>query len=171
MDLGRIRTAVCRAAGRRNPRSVVAVQNAPMRRRAGGGSTGRLRAWAMLALLALCVRVVTPPGFMISASQAMAGGLTVTLCGGFGMHEAMIDLVTGEIVASGAPVEHKPESGATDSPCVFAAVAALARVLVPAIAAPVARGARVAQRRIVAASPGRGLAAPPPWPTGPPRSA
>ncbi len=132
--------------------------------------TGALRAWAVFALLALCVRVLAPPGYMIASGGASGRAITITICSDFGMRQAVLDLGTGDVVDVNAPGERNDNAPTNDAPCVFAAVAALASPVALSLAAPVVPAIPLELRRIASVAPGRGLAAPPPWPTGPPLS-
>lgn len=126
------------------------------------------QAFAALALLAMVVRAFVPAGYMIGPARA-GEILAVTLCSGHGPVEALIDLKTGALVDHQKKTPEKPAAG--DAPCVFAFAAPLAAPEAPltltirfvTISAPLSRLAAIA--------PGRGLAAPPPWATGPPATA
>ena len=123
------------------------------------------QALAALALLAMVVRALVPSGYML-AEVGPHQVLTVTLCSGHGPVETQIDL--------GRPGSHKgdPSNGKShDAPCAFAAVAHLSAPQgLQAVSAPVLAfvSAQTAPQRV---TPGRGLAAPPPWATGPPLTA
>lgn len=130
------------------------------------------RAVTALVLLAMCVRVATPPGYMLAASGD-GRYITVTFCSGHGPTNSLLDLRTGEIVeATKAPGEKEPE-GRThrDSPCVFAAAAHLAAPEAPFVLQTDFRIVAAPRVLAIAQTPGRGLAAPPPWATGPPLTA
>jgi len=121
-----------------------------------------------LALVAMLVRAIVPVGFMIAQPHA-GNGFAIALCSGHGPAQLAVDLRTGAIVAADKSTSGKHQKDAKpDAPCVFAAAAHVAppvlEIGVPAPARPV--GAAFAA--ILSVSPGRGLAAPPPWPTGPP---
>jgi hypothetical protein len=126
--------------------------------------SGFARGLAAFALLAIAVRALLPAGYMVAPTQD--GFMSVSLCSG---HQVVMNLATGEISdANGAPPAQKQQG---DAPCVFATAATLAAPEVTiALPAPLARNAHVAIAAVHAA-PGRGLAAPPPWSTGPPRTA
>lgn len=127
---------------------------------------------AALALLAVFVRALIPAGYMISP-RAEADGMVITLCTGQGSIEAVVDRKTGAIIsvgdhdnggskAPGKSTDHHP-------PCVFSASATLAGPAPsPVLDGPVTVALPADQRRPEAIIPGRGLAAPPPWSTGPP---
>ncbi|MET0183136.1 MAG: hypothetical protein ABW199_09645 [Caulobacterales bacterium] len=129
------------------------------RRRSGFG-----QALAAFALLAIVVRALIPAGYMVSPDAGRF--VTVTLCSGMNQVEAVIDRTTGEVQHG----DHQQDGKAAgkDTPCVFAAVAPLAAPEAPlAITLSYALLAIGGTERI-AVSPGRGLAAPPPYQTGPP---
>lgn len=129
--------------------------------------TGLSQVLAVLALVAMSVRALVPVGYMLAASPDRF--ITVTLCSAHGGVEVTLDRQTGAVLDhKPAPANDKSHDG---GPCVFAAAATLAA---PTIAPPVvvALGTAIAAPLInYQASPGRGLAAPPPWATGPPQQA
>ena len=118
-----------------------------------------------LALLAcaLAVRLLIPAGWMPVVD---ATGLHLTLCSGSGP----IELPAAHHAMAGmAHHHHHHDQGMPDHPCAFAGLGlALAEPVLPAIAliAPVVEATVVVIPATVAI--GRGLAAPPPPPTGPP---
>lgn len=125
-----------------------------------------VKAFAALALLALLVRAIVPAGFMVAPTKGDL--LTITLCSGHGAVEALLDLDTGAIVKKGQQKPEKP--AASDAPCAFAVAAALSPPEAPFSLAVCHMPAVRAPVRLASATPGRGLAAPPPWSTGPPTS-
>jgi hypothetical protein len=131
--------------------------------------SGLGRALVVLALLAMAVRAVVPAGFMLAPSHN-GDLLTVTLCSGHGPVEALMDLKTGAITPKDG--DHTPKkSTAADAPCVFAAVAPLATPAQPPTLIVHSVMVSVAPARARTMRPGLGLAAPPPWATGPPLNA
>ena len=123
------------------------------------------QALAALALLAMVVRALVPSGYMLAEVGAHQV-LTVTLCSGHGPVETQIDF------GPQAPHKGDPANGkAHDAPCAFAAVAHLAAPQsLRAVSTPLfASLSAPPSPQII--SPGRGLAAPPPWATGPPLTA
>jgi hypothetical protein len=127
------------------------------------------KAFAVLALVATCVRAIVPAGYMVVAS-ADSRFITISLCSGHGPAEAVIDLTTGDTLAiDEVPPGTSPDKEQGDSArCVFASVAAFAepgRLL--AVLAPLAASTE-SLRYFFQLAPGRGLAAPPPASTGPP---
>jgi hypothetical protein len=115
-----------------------------------------------LLTLMLAMRLLVPAGWMPVAGN----GYAITLCTGMGAVSAWVD-EDGNI--------HKQKPGSNEisqQPCAFSGfAAALTAPELPAALAPIA-----AQNGIVLAAAlgsvaiGRGLAAPPPPPTGPPAS-
>ncbi|MBT9445377.1 MAG: hypothetical protein IV086_06740 [Hyphomonadaceae bacterium] len=122
------------------------------------------------ALLALLLRILAPPGYMISSGGASGQKIAFTICSDFGMRQAVLDLGTGDVVDESGPGERNDNAPSSDAPCVFAGVAALASPVASGFAEPALRPHLAEPQRIASVSPGRGLAAPPPWPTGPPIS-
>lgn len=96
--------------------------------------------------------------------------VTVTVCNSHGPTKSVIDLETGALIGdpadSGAPSQDAPE--ASKAPCVYASAAPLAPPT--ASSAVVFAIAAIDKLALVSSeiAPGRGLAAPPPWSTGPP---
>lgn len=135
-----------------------------------GGARVTQRQWlVMLALVAVFWRMLTPAGYMLGPADA--GGWRIQLCTAQGTVEAFLDPATGAL----SPVEHGDGSGDPidrDDPskiCAFAAAAHFAPpadVLgnEPAIYAAPAPSRSFTVQRISTT----GMAAPPPWPTGPP---
>jgi hypothetical protein len=134
--------------------------------------SGFARMLAAVALLAMVVRALVPAGYMFAPDR---GGdvLTVTLCSGHGAVAAVIDLQTGAVVdADAAPDDQSPgKSSNANAPCVFASVATLAAPEAPVTVTVALQMAPAETIASVRAAPGRGLAAPPPWSTGPPLTA
>jgi hypothetical protein len=115
------------------------------------------RLWAVgLALLALVLQGLTPPGFMMARA---AGGATIAICTGHGA-ATLADL-------GGHPAKQAPSR--PDAPCAFAGHGlAAAPPLATLIAAPIAAPATPVVVARLDLAPGRGLAAPPPPSQGPP---
>lgn len=142
--------------------------------------SGVVRACFAVMLIALCIRVLAPAGYMFSAEP---GGrfLNISLCSTqLGLDHAApvtrLDLTTGEILDSApqsgrnAPQDPGRDAPSPDAPCIFASLAVLAAPEPPAsVPAAVRHGAVDAQVESVRAL-HPGLAAPPPWATGPPRA-
>lgn len=138
----------------------------------------RHRTWfaqtlAAFTLLAMVARALVPAGYMFAPTQDHRF-ITVILCSGHGAAAAVIDLDTGALVDPGssndpgAPSKKTPN---TDAPCVFAAAPALSAPEQPASLPVVFHLASAELPRAIVVAPGRGLAAPPPWSTGPPEIA
>ena len=127
------------------------------------------RTLAALALLAIAVRALVPAGYMLATAQD-GRFIAVTLCSGHGAVDAVIDLTTGAVVDADATKQNDIPSNAPnpDAPCVFATMAALSAPEHPPAFTLVFQSAPAERVRDLAVAPGRGLAAPPPWSTGPP---
>jgi hypothetical protein len=134
--------------------------------------SGFAQTLAAFALLAMVVRALVPAGYMFAPTQDQRF-ITVTLCSSHGTGEAVIDLITGAVVDPDAANHNDAPSNtpSADGPCVFATVAALSAPDQPASLPVVFRLASVEILHVSAVAPGRGLAAPPPWSTGPPLTA
>jgi hypothetical protein len=113
---------------------------------------------AMLALLALAMNLISPPGFMTAGGP---GGPTIVICTGHG--PAMAPTQGGD---AGHKPGHRSDQGGA---CAFAGHG-LAGAPPTAGAASTAgfTAAPPAAAAIADLAPGRGLAAPPPPPRGPP---
>ena len=127
------------------------------------------RRWLLLiAVIALLARALVPGGWMPVAGPA---GVQLALCDGDMPAVAPAHAMAGMAMPArpGLPAHHH---GAPDHPCSFAAAAAALDVptLPPSLPAPSADHAFAAAAPF-AVTIGRGLAAPPPPPTGPPASA
>lgn len=129
------------------------------------------RAFAALATLAFALRAITPVGYMLAPAQD-GRFLTVTLCSQHGAVDVVLDRQTGEFVADADQKRHSDGDESQPSnigPCVFAASANLAL--------PTVAPAQLLKSTAPEAPPfsadrvfvGAGLAAPPPWATGPPQ--
>lgn len=118
-----------------------------------------------LAMLAVAMRVLVPAGYM----PGRAGEAPIVLCTGQG---AQI-ILSGENAkaAPGAPADDHSGKAADHHPCAFASAAHIfaAQDLAPVVLAAWSVPAPDARAQSTV-SPGRGLAAPPPPATGPPRS-
>jgi len=116
------------------------------------------RHWAVgLALLALFVQGLAPPGYMVARQSGQA---TIVICTGHGPAFAEAD-VRG----------HSPKSPTSkpDAPCAFAGHGLVAGPPPAAlIASPAAHPSPPLARPSFDLAPGRGLAAPPPPSQGPP---
>lgn len=136
----------------------------------GRKGTVQSRLLAVIAFVAIAVHALLPPGYMLSAPQRAGQFISLTLCSG---HAAplVLDLSTGAFTpADEAPNDDRSDSNG-NAPCVFASAAVWAPPPTSAVA-PVAlprpscsAGACFESRTSFA---GGGLAAPPPWSTGPP---
>jgi hypothetical protein len=129
--------------------------------------SGPFRLLMAFALIAMAIRAVAPVGFMLSPDQDR--WIVVTMCSGSGPMQMALNLDTGEHRDGAAPAHNNEGADVHSAPCVFAAAATLA----PPDAAVDAAPLHVAfANSVPVLSPlvgiGRGLAAPPPWATGPP---
>ena len=117
-----------------------------------------MRRWAFgLAVLALIVQALTPPGFMVARQD---GHAAIVICTGHGPASSLSDLL-------GHP-GNAPQSR-HDAPCAFAGLAlGAAPPLMSMILRPVSLATEVALIARFDLIPGRGLAAPPPPSQGPP---
>lgn len=105
---------------------------------------------------------------MLAPAQEPGRFLTVTLCSLHGAVEVVLDRETGEYLSEGEAPPSDTSKPQAEAPCVFATAAPLA--------APEQAAALTVDQTFVIATtfgaadvfPGRGLAAPPPWSTGPP---
>ena len=135
--------------------------------RGTGFLSGGLRALAgMLLVLAVAMRVVVPSGYMLA--EGSAGQIQIELCTEHGVVSRTLDLATGNYVEPGG--ETPPDDAQeTLKSCVFAAGAQIA---VPAADVPGVQQVRVIREaglhHPAAFELARALAAPPPYPTGPP---
>lgn len=112
--------------------------------------------------LSLLLRIMVPAGWMPASER---GGYAIALCTGMGAVSAWVD-------AQGKVHKEKPGDAKADHPCVFSGFAAA--IDLPAfegalIIPPLPVGSLLGPLAVTAAV-GRGLAAPPPPPTGPPAS-
>lgn len=134
-----------------------------------GAIGGRVSAFTlMLACMAIALRVLIPQGYMVAPS-APSGSVPIMLCTAQGVRTVNID-ATGHIVD--APAEAPADSNGgppSDGHCAFSGLGAAFMAEAPRlIALAVWRPANVAIILAPQTTPGRGLAAPPPPPTGPP---
>jgi hypothetical protein len=125
---------------------------------------------AAFALLAFSVRALLPAGMMLAPERGLI--VAIKLCTADGYVDALVDTGTGKVVhGDRAPDNDGKSTGGAGKhpPCAFAATPAMVG---PATAAePTAVAFDVTTLVFApgaAPSPGRGLAAPPPWSTGPP---
>ena len=134
-----------------------------------GGRTWLCQTLAALALLAMVLRALLPQGFMLAPSQSGDAPISVQLCSENGVIDLWFNPSTGAFLPKDSPASHGSDKAPhADSPCVFAAIAHLAAPVVPLlpVIAPVRVLAATFETSFIA--PGLGLAAPPPFSTGPP---
>lgn len=125
------------------------------------------RIFVALALLAMTLRALIPQGFMLAGAQD-DHLISLQICSGVEHTNAVLNLQTGAIVEDGAEGKSGSKPPKADAPCVFAAIAYLAAPLAPVIFGGLIATVQPATFATVAVAPGLGLAAPPPWSTGPP---
>jgi hypothetical protein len=115
-------------------------------------------AFLVLALVALAMRVLAPPGFMVAA-QPRGGLPAIVVCTGH-----------GSLTLNGpSPAKTPHDASKGDSACAFAGHAApVVPHLVASIAAPMANPVSAVVKTATDSAPGRGLAAPPPPSQAPP---
>ncbi|MFZ4071217.1 MAG: hypothetical protein ACOYJ6_14050 [Caulobacterales bacterium] len=129
--------------------------------------SGPFRLLMAFALIAMSIRAAIPVGFMLTPDQDR--WIVVTMCSGSGPMHIALNLDTGEHLDGKAPAHKKDGAAVHHAPCVFAAAANLAP---PAPAMEAAAPHLAVTNSVLVLSLlvgiGRGLAAPPPWATGPP---
>ena len=122
----------------------------------------------------MIARALVPAGFMLSEATDGSHRVVVTLCTGHGPVQTFVmEERTRSADEKGAANAHQRDQAPTkttqsDAPCVFAAMATLSA---PELAPPLtikAYSFYVAPPVLTDVAIGHGLAAPPPWSTGPP---
>ncbi|MBD3730613.1 MAG: hypothetical protein IE933_13010 [Sphingomonadales bacterium] len=122
------------------------------------------RAWPMvLVAAALLLRIAVPAGWMPERDND--GAMQITLCTGYGLVQAWVD-EDGKL-HRGSP-DDDGKSKAPDHCPFTAAAASLALAAQPTLPEPPVQLREIPAPERLATIPGRGLAAPPPPPTGPP---
>lgn len=128
--------------------------------------------WALaLTVLAMAVRVAIPGGYMVAAPDAHRGLPQMVICTGQGAMAVAVDADGHLVKASIKPASKQSPSDKDrpDHPCAFSATSAAAETPGPAPSlAPLRFSQKTPQPLASAQRPGLGLAAPPPWTTGPP---
>lgn len=115
---------------------------------------------ALLVAAALLVRALVPGGYMAAPA---AGSITVTLCADASGTPRQVQVALGDHELPGKDHQDK------HSPCAFAGMAAALADLAPLPALPLPPPPAVAASSPAqAVAVGQGLAAPPPFQTGPP---
>jgi cyanate permease len=129
--------------------------------------SGPFRLLLAFALIAMAIRAAVPVGFMLTPDQDR--WIVVTMCSGSGPMQMALNLDTGEHRDGEAPAHNEDGAAVHHVPCVFAAAVNLAPPEVGvALALPELAFADFAPTLPPLVGIGRGLAAPPPWATGPP---
>lgn len=121
---------------------------------------------ATLLVLAVAVRLAVPAGYMLA--EDTSGHIQIELCTEHGTVSRTLDLATGEYVD---PAGKQPADDGQNGPehCVFSAGAQMAAPLNTAPGLPQMQVIRaVSIHNPVSLETARRLAAPPPFPTGPP---
>ena len=132
-----------------------------------GARRPRMVALALLAC-ALLLRLLVPAGWMPVSDAA---GVHLTLCSGTGpmTMPPMGTMAHGRTMAGIAHHMPSDQQGVPEHPCAFGQLSlAIAEPKLPALALPIAPAALIPAGLAALVSIGRGLAAPPPPPTGPP---
>lgn len=150
-------------------------QNSPM-----GRSSPYRNAWTSwafaLTVLAMAMRVVIPNGYMVASAEASHGLPQMVICTGQGAMAVAVDGAGHLVKSSLKPAFKSAHSDPThsdrdrpDHPCAFAATSAAAQTASLVLSlAPIGFSQSVPLPLASAQRPGIGLAAPPPWTTGPP---
>ncbi|MDP2213747.1 DUF2946 family protein [Phenylobacterium sp.] len=119
----------------------------------------------MLAVVAIGLKILIPPGYMAAPAKADGPAFTLMLC----TPQGMIEMAASDLPGAPSPSE---DEGARHSPCVFAGHAAAS--VTPDLPTILPIVFETAALRLAAApghvTPGRGLAAPPPPARGPPQT-
>ncbi len=132
--------------------------------------TGFAQALAALALLAMALRALLPPGFMLTPVHGGQNFLNVRLCSEHGAVDFVLDPASGVLTSKAGLKRDAPKQAPqSDAPCVFAAMAHMATPVVFAQPGMQAAFLMTFVFQPVAAPQRLGLAAPPPWATGPPQ--
>ena len=151
------------------------IQNGPM-----GRPSNHRSAWTSWALavtvLAMAMRVVIPSGYMVARSDASHGLPQMVICTSQGAMAVAVDaeghLVKTSLKPASEPSHSDPEHSdkdRPDDPCAFSATSAAAQSANLALPlAPLSFSHSAPLPLASAQRPGLGLAAPPPWTTGPP---
>lgn len=128
-----------------------------------GAKRPRMVALAVLAC-AMLLRLLVPAGWMPVAD---ANGVHLTPCSGTG--PMTMPMASGQTMAGTAHHMPSDQQGAPEHPCAFGHLSlAIAEPEWPALILPITPATLVPAGLAALVSIGRGLAAPPPPPTGPP---
>ena len=128
--------------------------------------------WALaVTVLAMAMSVVIPSGYMVARSGAAHGLPQMVICTGRGAMAVAVD-AEGHLVKTSLKPASKPshqDKDRPDHPCAFSGSAAAAQTANFALPPEPVRFSQYAPLPLASAQrPGLGLAAPPPWTTGPP---
>lgn len=133
--------------------------------------------WALaLTVLAMAMRVVIPGGYMVAGSETAQGLPQVVICTGQGAMAVAVDadghLVKTSLKPTSEPSHSDPthsDKDRPDPPCAFSAASAAAQSVSLSLPVALVRFSHSTPLPLASAQrPGLGLAAPPPWTTGPP---
>ena len=128
--------------------------------------------WALaLTVMAMAMRVAIPGGYMVAAPEANRGLPQMVICTGQGAMAVAVD-AEGHLVKTSLKPASKPahqDKDRPDHPCAFSGTAAAAQTSSLALPLAQVRFSQDIPLPLASAQrPGLGLAAPPPWTTGPP---
>ncbi len=129
------------------------------------------RTLTAIAFLAMAVRAVIPAGYMLAADRDGGRFVTVELCSAHGSVEALLDRETGAILDTAPAPKPAHDDDGKNTPCVFATAAHLAAPEHAPALITIEIAADAPSLGAADVRPGLGLAAPPPWSTGPPLTA
>ena len=133
--------------------------------------------WALaVTVLAMAMRVLIPSGYMVARSDAAHGLPQMVICTSQGAMVVAVDaeghLVKTSLTPATEPSHSDPEHSdkdRPDHPCAFASTTAAAQTTNLTLPPELVRFSQYAPLPLASAQrPGLGLAAPPPWTTGPP---
>jgi hypothetical protein len=128
--------------------------------------------WALaLTVLAMAMRIMIPGGYMVAGSDAVQGLPQVVICTGQGAITVQVD-AEGQVVKTSLKPTSEPshsDKDRPDPPCAFSATSAAAKTDSHSLPLALVRISHSSPLPLASVQrPGLGLAAPPPWTTGPP---
>jgi hypothetical protein len=119
----------------------------------------------------MAMRVLIPSGYMVARSDASHGLPQMVICTSQGAMVVVVD-AEGHLVKTSLKPASEPsrsDKDRADHPCAFSGTAAAAQTTSLALPLAQVRFSQHAPLPLASAQrPGLGLAAPPPWTTGPP---
>ncbi|NWH07154.1 MAG: hypothetical protein HXY22_00625 [Alphaproteobacteria bacterium] len=129
------------------------------------------RSLAVFALVALGLRAFVPAGYMLSPDEE-GRFITITICTLDGGGARVLDLASGQWIAKDKANPADPSNSRDGNDlCAFAMATAQTGVESESGLTVKRQALPVILDHWFDLAPGRGLAAPPPWSTGPPRTA